>query len=45
VSSAREIDALVADLSADRSVIRDAAVARLIVLGARAVDKLTAVLE
>ena len=44
-SSAREIDALVADLSADRPVTREAAVARLTVLGARAVDKLTAVLE
>jgi hypothetical protein len=44
-SSGREIDALVADLSADRPVTREAAVARLTVLGARAVDKLTAVLE
>ena len=44
-SAGREIDALVADLSADRPVTREAAVARLTVLGARAVDKLTAVLE
>jgi HEAT repeat protein len=44
-SSGREIDALVADLSANRPVTREAAVARLTVIGARAVDKLTAVLE
>jgi hypothetical protein len=42
-SSARQIDALVADLGADRAVIRDTAVARLIMIGARAVDRLTAV--
>jgi hypothetical protein len=44
-SPGKEIDALVADLSADRPVTREAAVARLTVLGARVVDKLTAVLE
>jgi HEAT repeat protein len=44
-SSGKEIDALVADLSDHRPVTRDAAVARLTVLGPRAVDKLTAVLE
>ena len=44
-SSGREIDALVADLSAGDSITREAAVARLTVIGARAVEKLTAVLE
>jgi hypothetical protein len=44
-SSGKEIDTLVADLSADRPVTCEAAVARLTVIGARAVDKLTAVLE
>jgi hypothetical protein len=44
-SSGREIDALIADLSADDSITREAAVARLTVIGARAVDKLAAVLE
>jgi hypothetical protein len=44
-SSGKEIATLVADLSADRPVTREAAVARLTVMGARAVDKLTAVLE
>jgi hypothetical protein len=44
-SSGKQIDALVADLSAEHGETREAAVARLTVLGARAVDKLTAVLE
>src|ERR1700688_3711130 len=44
-SSGREIDGLVADLSADRPVTREAAVARLTVHGARAGAKLMAVLE
>jgi hypothetical protein len=44
-SPGREIDALVADLSAADPITREAAVARLTVLGPRAVDKLTAVLE
>jgi hypothetical protein len=39
-SSSREIDALVADLSSDRAVKRDAAIARLTVIGQRAVDRL-----
>jgi HEAT repeat protein len=39
-SSAREIDSLVADLSSDRAVIRDGAIARLTVIGSRAVDRL-----
>jgi hypothetical protein len=42
-SSGRQIGALVADLSASSSTIREAAVARLIVLGERAVARLTAV--
>ena len=42
-SSRPEIDALVADLGADRPVIREAAIARLTVIGVRAVDRLSAV--
>jgi hypothetical protein len=42
-SSARQIDALVADLGADRAVTRDTAVARLTMIGARAVERLMAV--
>jgi HEAT repeat protein len=41
-SSGRQIDGLVADLSSDRDVVREAAVARLTVIGTRAVDRLTA---
>ncbi len=44
-SSRPEIDALVADLGADRPVIREAAIARLTVIGVRAVDRLTAVVS
>ena len=40
-SSSKEVDALVADLSSDKTVKRDTAVARLTVIGARAVDRLT----
>ena len=39
-SSGKDIDALVADLSADRAVARETAVARLIVIGARVVERL-----
>lgn len=39
-SSARQIDALIADLGSDRAVTREAAVARLTVIGARAVERL-----
>lgn len=39
-SSAREIDALVTDLRSNDVVTRDAAIARLTVIGARAVDRL-----
>jgi hypothetical protein len=41
-SSAAQIEALVADLAGDDAVRREAAVARLIVIGARAVDRLVA---
>lgn len=41
-SSAREIDSLVADLSSESAVTRDAAVARLTVIGRRAVERLAA---
>ena len=44
-SSRPEIDALIADLGADRPITREAAIARLTVIGARAVDRLTTVLE
>jgi HEAT repeat protein len=40
-SAAREVDALIADLSSDRTVVREAALARLTVIGARAVVHLT----
>jgi hypothetical protein len=43
LSSSREIDALVADLGSDRSVTREAAVARLTIIGVRAVARLTAI--
>lgn len=39
-SSGREIDALLEDLASDRAVRRDGAVARLTVIGARAVQRL-----
>jgi HEAT repeat protein len=38
-SSSKEVETLVADLSSDSSLKRDAAVARLIVIGPRAVDR------
>ena len=44
-SSARQIEALIADLASDRADTREAAVARLTVIGARAVDRLLLVLE
>jgi HEAT repeat protein len=44
-SSARQIDALIADLSSDRPVVRETALARLTVIGARAVVHLTALAE
>lgn len=42
-SSARHVDALINDLRSTDAVTRDAAVARLTVIGARAVDRLLAV--
>jgi hypothetical protein len=39
-SSARQIETLIADLGSDRAATREAAVARLTLLGARAVDRL-----
>jgi HEAT repeat protein len=41
MSSARHIDALLRDLTTGNAVAREAAVARLIVVGGRAVDRLT----
>ena len=41
-SSNKEIDGLVADLSSDSSIKRDAALARLTVIGSRALDRLIA---
>jgi HEAT repeat protein len=42
-SSGKQIDQLISDLSASRAVTRDAAVARLTVIGTRAVDRLIAI--
>ncbi|MGE0704837.1 MAG: HEAT repeat domain-containing protein [Vicinamibacterales bacterium] len=39
-SSGRQVDRLIADLKSDRAVVRDAAVARLAVIGTRAVERL-----
>ncbi len=44
-SSGQQIDALIADLSSELAVTREAAVARLTVIGARAVDRLAGVAE
>jgi HEAT repeat protein len=44
-SSSKQIDALIADLSAASSVARETAVARLTLLGARAVERLLAAAE
>ena len=44
-SAGRQIDALIAQLSSDSVSTREAAVARLTVLGARTVDKLIALVE
>jgi hypothetical protein len=45
LSAGRQIDALIAELSSDRASAREAAIARLAVLGPRTVDKLIAVIE
>ncbi|HEX4347801.1 MAG TPA: HEAT repeat domain-containing protein [Vicinamibacterales bacterium] len=42
-SSQKTVDALVRDLSSDRAVTRDTAIARLTVIGARAVARLSAI--
>jgi hypothetical protein len=44
-SSAPEIDGLIAELAADNPVRREAAVARLTVIGPRAIDRLIAVVD
>ena len=44
-SSHTQIDALIRDLASAREVTRDAAVARLTVIGARAIDRLTRVAD
>jgi HEAT repeat protein len=44
-SSVLEIDGLIADLSADSFIRREAAVARLTVIGVRAIDRLAAVVN
>jgi len=44
-SSSKQIDALVAGLSGESVIAREAAVARLTVIGARAVDRLVALVE
>lgn len=42
-SSAKEIDALIADLASDRALTREAAIARLTVIGPRAVERLVSI--
>jgi HEAT repeat protein len=44
-SSAREIDVLIADLASDRALARETAIARLMVIGARAVDRLVSLID
>jgi HEAT repeat protein len=44
-SSGKQLDVLIADLSADRSDVRDAAIARIAVLGERAVERLVEVVD
>ena len=44
-SSSRQIDALMADLMSERQVVREGATARLTVIGGRAVERLTALVE
>jgi len=45
LSSAKQLDTLIANLGADRSDVRDAAIARIAVIGVRAVERLVAVVE
>jgi HEAT repeat protein len=44
-SSARQIETLIADLGSDHAAVREAAVARLTLVGARAVDRLLLLLD
>jgi hypothetical protein len=44
-SSARQIDVLLADLGSDRAATREAAIARLTIVGGRAVDRLTLLVD
>lgn len=44
-SSGRQLDVLIADLGAERTDVRDAAIARIAVAGERAVERLVAVIE
>jgi HEAT repeat protein len=44
-SSAKEIDALIADLASERALARETAIARLTVIGARAVDRLISLID
>jgi hypothetical protein len=44
-SSAKEIDGLIADLASDRALTRETAIARLTVIGARAVERLVALID
>jgi hypothetical protein len=45
ISSAREIDILIAELSSDQAVAREAAIARLTVIGPRTVERLLVLLN
>jgi HEAT repeat protein len=44
-SSAKEIDGLITDLASDRALARETAIARLTVIGARAVDRLISLVD
>jgi HEAT repeat protein len=44
-SSAKEIDGLIADLGSDRSLTRETAIARLTLIGGRAVERLVALVD
>ena len=44
-SSARQIETLIADLGSNRAAAREAAIARLTLVGARAVDRLLMLLN
>ncbi len=44
-SSAKEIDGLIADLGSDRALARETAIARLTVIGARAIDRLVSLID